>query len=135
LKAIGRIHTFLYRRSGGRIGGRAWGLRILLLTTTGRKTGRLWTTPLCCYPDGDALVVVASNGGGRTPSWFLNLKQNPAVTIQLGREQRAVTAREATPEERARLWAAITTVAPGYLKYQERAHRTIPLGILEPAQR
>ena len=135
MKSIGRFHTFLYRLSGGRIGGRLWGLRVLLLTTTGRKTGTQWTTPLCCFPDGDDLVVVASNGGReRTPSWFLNLKQNPAVTIQLGREQRSVTAREASPEERERLWAAITAVAPGYLKYQQRAHRVIPLGILEPAK-
>jgi F420H(2)-dependent quinone reductase len=133
LKSIGRIHAFLYRLSGGRIGGRAWGLRILLLTTTGRKTGRLRTTPLCCFPDGDALVVVASNGGGRTPFWFLNLEDNPRATIQLGRERRAVTARAASPEERERLWAAITAVAPGYLRYQQRAHRTIPLGILDPA--
>jgi deazaflavin-dependent oxidoreductase (nitroreductase family) len=135
LKAVGGLHRVLYRASGGRVGGRVWGLSILLLTTTGRKTGKLRTTPLCFLPAGDDLVVVASNGGmDWFPSWWLNLLQDPRATVQVGRTRRAVTAREATPEERARLWVEVTTIAPGYLKYQQRTRREIPLGILQSDQ-
>src|SRR3954447_25324229 len=134
LKLVGGAHTLLYPASGGRVGARIWGLSILLLTTRGRKTGRPRTTPLCFLRDGDDLVVVASNGGmDWFPSWWLNLQREPRATIQVGRTRRPVRAREATPEERARLWAQLTSIAPGYLKYQARTSRTIPLGVLEPA--
>lgn len=133
LKTLGGLHKLLYRTSGGRLGGRIWGLSILLLTTTGRKTGKSRTTPLCFLPAGDDLVVVASNGGmDWFPSWWLNLLHEPRATVQVGRTRRAVRAREATPEERARLWKELTAIAPGYLKYQQRTQREIPLGILEP---
>ena len=129
-----RRATLLYRLSGGRVGARIWGLSILLLTTRGRKTGRLRTTPLCFLRDGDDLVVVASNGGmDWFPSWWHNLLGEPLATIQVGRTRRAIRAREATPEERIRLWSELTSIAPGYLKYQERTARTIPLAILQPA--
>jgi deazaflavin-dependent oxidoreductase (nitroreductase family) len=134
LKTVGGVHKVLYRASAGRVGGRIWGLSILLLTTTGRKTGKARTTPLCFFPDGEDLVVVASNGGmDWFPSWWLNLSHEPRATVQVGRRQRTVRAREATPEERARLWAEVTSIAPGYLKYQQRTQREIPLGILQPA--
>jgi len=134
LKTAGAIHRALYRSSGGRVGGKVWGLSILLLTTTGRKTGKARTNPLCFLPDGDALVVVASNGGmDWSPSWWLNLRAQPRATVQVGRAKRAVRAREATPEERVRLWAAVTSIAPGYLRYEQRTDRPIPLVILEPA--
>jgi len=133
LKILSAVHQRLYRASGGRVGGSIWGLPILLLTTTGRKTDTLRTTPLCFLADGDDLVVVASNGGRDWfPAWWLNLSQQPRATVQVGRSRRAVVAREATPEERARLWAELTTIAPGYLRYQQRTRREIPLGILEP---
>jgi len=129
---VGGAHTLLYRASGGRIGTRIWGLSILLLTTRGRKTGRPRTTPLCFLRDGDDLVVVASNGGmDWFPSWWLNLMREPRATIQVGRTRRPVRAREATPEERDRLWTQLTSIAPGYLKYQARTSRTIPLAILQ----
>jgi deazaflavin-dependent oxidoreductase (nitroreductase family) len=134
LKVVGGVHALLYRASGGRVGARIWGLSILLLTTRGRKTGRPRTTPLCFLRDGEDLVVVASNGGmDWFPSWWLNLLREPHATIQVGRARRAIRGREATPEERVRLWAQLTSVAPGYLRYQERTSRTIPLGILQPA--
>ena len=134
LKVVGGAHTLVYRASGGRVGTRIWGLSILLLTTRGRKTGRPRTTPLCFLRDGEDLVVVASNGGmDWFPSWWLNLLREPLAAIQVGRTRRPVRAREATPEERARLWAQLTSIAPGYLKYQERTSRTIPLAILLPA--
>ncbi len=135
LKTVGALHRAIYRASGGRVGGRIWGLSILLLTTTGRKTGRLRTTPLCFLPDGGNLVVVASNGGlPWFPAWWLNLRAHPQATVRVGRVRTAVVARPAAPDEWARLWTAITTIAPGYLAYQRRAPREIPLAILQPAE-
>jgi hypothetical protein len=91
LRAASAVHRALYRVSGGRIGGRVWGLSILLLTTTGRKTGRGRTTPLCFLQDGDALVVVASNGGmDWFPDWWLNLLEQPHAEVLVGRGRRAV---------------------------------------------
>ncbi|HVP75581.1 MAG TPA: nitroreductase/quinone reductase family protein [Gaiellaceae bacterium] len=135
LKSVGVLHGAVYRASGGRVGGRIWGLSILLLTTTGRKSGRLRTTPLCFLPDGGNLVVVASNGGlPWFPAWWLNLQAQPRATVRVGRARTAVVARPAAAEERARLWTAITTIAPGYLEYERRAPREIPLAILQPAE-
>ena len=135
IRAMGSVHRAVYRASGGRVAGKVWGLSILLLTTTGRRTGATHTTPLCFYPDGENLVVVASNGGLEWfPSWWLNLKEHPRAEVQIGRARKAVVARAADPEERARLWAEITAIAPGYLEYERRAPREIPLAILEPAQ-
>jgi deazaflavin-dependent oxidoreductase (nitroreductase family) len=134
LKAASAVHRTLYRASGGRIGGRIWGLSILLLTTTGRKSGRARTTPLCFLRDGDALVVVASNGGmDWFPDWWLNLLEQPRADVLVGRERRAVVARRAAPAEHARLWAEITAIAPGYLRYRARTAREIPLVLLETA--
>jgi deazaflavin-dependent oxidoreductase (nitroreductase family) len=113
--------------------GRVWNLPILLLTTTGRKSGVSRTTPLCYLIDGDDLVVVASNGGmDWFPDWWLNLQNDPQATVEIGRSRRTVVARAATPDERERLWATLTAIAPGYLEYERRTSRQIPLGILQP---
>jgi len=66
------------------------------------------------------------------PDWWLNLMSEPRATVEIGRSRRAVVARRAAPEERERLWAALTAIAPGYLEYQRRTSREIPLGILQP---
>jgi F420H(2)-dependent quinone reductase len=133
IRAMGRVHRVVYRATGGRVGGRVWGLSILLLTTTGRKTGKVRTTPLCFYPDGETFVVVASNGGlAWFPSWWLNLLEHPQGEVRVGRTTRPVVARPADPDERARLWGEITAIAPGYLEYERRAPREIPLAILRP---
>jgi deazaflavin-dependent oxidoreductase (nitroreductase family) len=134
LRLVSAVHRALYRVSGGRAAGRVWGLSILLLTTTGRTSGAARTTPLCFLADGENLVVVASNGGmDWFPDWWLNLLSDPRASVEVGRVRRAVVARAASPEERERLWAAITAIAPGYLGYQRRTSREIPLGILQPA--
>ena len=131
---LGALHRLLYRASGGRIGRRIWGLEIVLLTTTGRTSGRARTVALCSLRDGKSFVVIASYGGlDRSPSWWLNLRREPRATVQLGRERHAVVAREATGDERSRLWAEVTARAPGYLDYERRTARRIPVVLLDPA--
>ena len=130
---LGGLHRILYAASGGRIGSRIWGLEIVLLTTTGRRSGRQRTVPLCSLRNGDGFVVIASYGGlDRSPGWWLNLQQQPRATVRLGRNTHYVVGREATPSEHEHLWAQITTRAPGYLDYQRRTNRRIPVVLLEP---
>jgi deazaflavin-dependent oxidoreductase (nitroreductase family) len=130
---LGALHRVLYRLSGGRIGGRIWGLPIVLLTTTGRQTQTKRTVPLCSFRDGDDVVVIASYGGlDQPPAWWLNLQANPQAELVVGRERRTVIARDAAPDERARLWADVTARAPGYLEYERRTTREIPVVILQP---
>lgn len=130
---LGALHRLLYQASAGRIGSHIWGLPIVLLTTTGRQSGLRRTVPLCSLRDGESFVVIASYGGlDRSPSWWLNLQREPRATVQLGSVSHDVVAREATPEERARLWAEVTRRAPGYLDYERRTSRRIPVVLLEP---
>src|SRR4051794_26667524 len=128
----GAARRLLYRASGGRIGGRLWDLRVVLLTTTGRRSGKRRTVPLCSLRDGDDVVVIGSYGGlDRPPAWSLNLAADPNAELEDGRARRSVVARIASPEERARLWAEVTARAPGYLEYERRTSREIPVVILE----
>jgi deazaflavin-dependent oxidoreductase (nitroreductase family) len=134
LNMMSSTHTGLYRLTGGAIGGKMFGAPILLLTTTGRKTGKQRTTPLLYLPDGENLVIVASKGGApEHPAWFFNLKANPQVTVQLGRDVRKMAARESTPDEKARLWPKLTAMYSGYADYQKKTTREIPLVILSRA--
>jgi deazaflavin-dependent oxidoreductase (nitroreductase family) len=130
--AFVKVHVALYRASGGRLGGRLRkGAPVLLLTTTGRKTGRRRTTPLLYVEEGDRHVVVASAGGAPShPAWYLNLRSNPAATIQVGGRKLAVTAETAALEERARLWPRLTQMWPQYDDYQAKTRREIPVVIL-----
>ncbi len=129
---LGALHRLLYRVSGGRIGGRLWGLRVVLLTTTGRQSGKQRTVPLCSFRDGADVVVIASYGGlDQPPAWWLNLQAHPQAEVLDGRTSRMVTARNADPEERSRLWAELTAKAPGYLAYERRTTREIPVVILQ----
>ena len=128
---LGALHRLAYRASGGRIGGRLWDLPVVLLSTTGRRTGKQRTVPLCSFRDGDDVVVIASYGGlDQPPSWWLNLEADPHAELTDGRTRRDVTARNADPDDRARLWAEVTARAPGYLAYERRTTREIPVVIL-----
>ena len=130
---LGTLHRLLYRASGGRIGGRLWNLPVVLLTTTGRQSGKQRTVPLCAFRDGEDTIVIASYGGlDQPPAWWLNLEANPQAELLDGRTRRSVTARTASPAERTRLWAKVTTRAPGYLEYERRTEREIPVVILQP---
>jgi deazaflavin-dependent oxidoreductase (nitroreductase family) len=132
-KRVGRLHGWLYRATGGRVGHSAGRITNLLLTTTGRKSGQERTVPLAYIQDGDSLVVVASNGGSdQPPAWWLNLQKEPRATVQTGADTRTVVAGEATGEERARLWARLTEVNPFFSRYEVLAKRTIPVVVLRP---
>jgi len=130
---LGALHRILYSASGGRIGSHIWGLEIVLLTTTGRRSGKKRVVPLCSLRDGESFVVIASYGGlDRSPSWWLNLQHESRATVRLGRVTHDVVAREAVLTERERLWAQLTARAPGYLDYQRRTNRRIPIVLLDP---
>ena len=127
-KVFAGVHVFLYRRSRGRIGGHVRGGPVLLLTVTGRKTGRKRTTPMLYVADGGDLIVAASNGGMHwSPSWWLNLRAYPVADIQIGGQRRTVRAEQADPAERARLWPLMNQMWPGYDGYQRRTRRVIPV--------
>ena len=120
--------------SRGRLLGRVAGMPVLLLTTTGRKSGKPRTTPLTFFRDGNDLVVIASNGGSdRAPGWWLNLQHDPRAVVGIGGEELNVTARAAPPEQRERLWVEITATYSGYAKYQQKTARQIPVVLLTPA--
>ena len=133
LALITRAQRALYLATGGVIGARFFGIRMLLLSHTGRKSGASRLTPLLYVEDGADVVIVASNAGDAlNPAWLYNLRANPDVEVQLGREHRAVRAREAGPEEAARLWPLLTASYRFFPDYQRRADRPIPILILEP---
>jgi deazaflavin-dependent oxidoreductase (nitroreductase family) len=112
--------------------GHIWnGVPVLLLTTTGRKTGQKRTTPLIYARDGDDYLVVASMGGApQHPDWYRNLLADPSAAIQVRADHVGVTARPAGEEERARLWAIVAAPWPNYDAYQSRTDRVIPVVVL-----
>jgi deazaflavin-dependent oxidoreductase (nitroreductase family) len=125
-----RLAVGLYRRSSGRIGGHVAGTSVLLLTTTGRRSGKAITRPVGYFDHDGVRYVVASNGGAPAdPAWYRNLLAHPEVTVEVGRERYQAVATPAAGEERARLWEHAVAVAPAYGKY---AHgpREIPVVVL-----
>jgi deazaflavin-dependent oxidoreductase (nitroreductase family) len=106
---------------------------ILLLTTTGRRTGRPHTVPLLYLRAGDTLVVIASYGGrDRHPAWYLNLVATPEVEVQVRKGRFRARARTAAPEERASWWPRVVAAYGDYAAYQTRTDRVIPVVLLEP---
>ena len=133
IRFLSRAHLAAYRLSRGRVLGSVAGMPVLLLTTTGRRSGKVRTTPLTFFRDATDLVVVASNGGAdRPPDWALNLQQTPRAVVEIGTNKVAVTARPASQQERERLWIVITATHAGYARYQERTTRPIPVVLLTP---
>lgn len=127
-----RDHIEEYVATDGDKGHRWRGMTTLLLTTRGRKSGLLRRTALIYGRDGDNYLIVASNGGAaKHPLWYLNLAANPDVEVQVGPDRFAARARDATPEEKPRLWAIMTAIFPTYDRYQQKTRRDIPLVILE----
>ncbi|MET7773721.1 nitroreductase/quinone reductase family protein [Nocardia sp. NPDC005366] len=141
MKYGSRAQAWAYRRTRGRIGG-TWrigaGFRkpvpTLLLEHQGRRSGNWFTVPLLYITDGADLVVVASQGGrAENPQWYRNLVVHPDAFVQVGRDRRAVRARDASPEERARLWPELVDAYADFDAYQSWTSRRIPVVILTPA--
>jgi deazaflavin-dependent oxidoreductase (nitroreductase family) len=134
IRVMSRLNTWVYRASGGRIGGRfPGGAPVLLLTTVGRKSGRPQTAPLLYLKEGDDYVVVASKGGmSHNPLWFKNLEANPRVEVEVGGRAMAMTARRASDDEKTALWPKLVAMYPSYADYQARTARNIPVVILTP---
>ncbi len=132
MRVVSVLHTAIFRWTGGRVGGKfPGGALMLLLHTTGRRTGSGRTTPLLYIEDGDNLVLIASAGGAaKHPAWWLNLRENPETTVQIGRDILPVRAEEATGDERERLWAKAVEVYSGYAGYQRNTTRQIPVIVL-----
>jgi deazaflavin-dependent oxidoreductase (nitroreductase family) len=128
-----RLHPKLYRWTSGRLGGRLMGMRVLLLTTTGRRTGQSRTTALTYLPRGSSFVVIASVlGEPRHPAWCLNLRENPEAQVQVMGDRIPVCAREADGEEREALWAEVAATVEDYREYAQRTERKIPVVVLDP---
>jgi len=133
LRWAGKMNVPLYRASGGRIGGRVGKAPVLLLTTTGRKSGESRTAPVVYLADGENMIVIGSNAGNdRVPAWALNLKAKPDAEVEVGRRQVHVRARVAEGEERADLWRKSNQQYAGFDDYEARTDRDIALFVLEP---
>jgi deazaflavin-dependent oxidoreductase (nitroreductase family) len=137
---VGRAHVWIYRKTGGRIGGK-WrigaGFRkpvpTLLLEHRGRKSGKQFTVPLLYMRDGDDVVIVASQGGRpEHPQWYRNLVADPDTEVQIGPRRSAVHAVVADPEERARLWPKLVDTYADFDNYQSWTEREIPVVVLKP---
>lgn len=127
-------HTRTYVESGGIDGTRLFDNDILLITTRGRRTGKLRRTPLMYGRDGDEYVVVASyRGQPHHPCWYLNLEANPEVTLQVGAEIFLGKARVADPDRKPVLWRLMTGLFPGFAAYQQQTTRQFPVIVIERA--
>lgn len=125
-------HIRDYVSTGGKKGHRWHGVYTLLLTTRGRKTGKLRRTALIYERDRDRFFVVASQGGAKEhPNWYLNLVDEPELTVQVGSDVFAARARTATAREKPRLWRLVSSNWPEYERYQARTTRDIPVVIIE----
>ncbi|EGD55448.1 nitroreductase family deazaflavin-dependent oxidoreductase [Gordonia neofelifaecis] len=141
IKIGSRLNTRLYRLTRGKLGG-TWrvgaALRkptpVCLLTTVGRKSGQKRTVPLLYLRDGQAIVLVASQGGlPKNPSWYYNVRDEPAVSIQIGGDDRAYVARIAGDAERAELWPRLVDLYADFDTYAAWTDRAIPVVVCEPA--
>jgi F420H(2)-dependent quinone reductase len=133
LRWTGRLNIPLYRLSGGRIGGRVGKAPVLLLTTTGRKSGQRRIAPVVYLADGQSFAVIGSNAGHRNePAWSLNLKANPEAEVEVGRRKLPVCARIADGEKRAELWRRHNEQFSGFDEYKARTDRDIAVFVLEP---
>jgi deazaflavin-dependent oxidoreductase (nitroreductase family) len=137
LKVMNGVHRLVLGASRGRLGWSASGMPVVELTTIGRRSGQSRTTLLTSpYQEGSTLVVVASRGGDdRDPAWFLNLRDQPKVTVSVGgKPPQAMRAEVAGPDQRARLWPLVTAEHRNYANYQEKTKREIPLVLLHPIE-
>jgi deazaflavin-dependent oxidoreductase (nitroreductase family) len=132
-RSVSAAHEIAYRMSGGFVGGWIGGMPVLLLTTTGRRTGKQRTTPLTYFEiDGRILIVASYGGDERHPAWYLNLDADPDVVVERGSRRDQMTARTLSPSERDDIWPRITRRNPMYESYQRNTERRIPVVELVP---
>jgi len=133
IKWMSRGNAWIYRRTDGKLGGVFQKSAVVLLTTTGRKTGQPRVSPLLYLRDGDRVILVASQGGReKNPLWYLNLKTDPKVSVQIKDEVLQLRARDATAEEREHYWPKLVAMYPSFEDYQSWTDRVIPVVICEP---
>lgn len=121
-----------FHANSGKVGGPFEGATLLLLTTTGAKSGLSRTTPLVYMADGERLAIFASKGGAPTsPDWYYNLVAHPTVTVEVGTEKFNATATVVSREERDRLYSQQATKSPNFAEYEQKTTRIIPVVILE----
>jgi deazaflavin-dependent oxidoreductase (nitroreductase family) len=134
LRLAGKLNVPLYRLSGGRLMNKVGDGPVLLLTTTGRKSGEQRTAPVLYLEHGEAMILIDTNGGNeRLPGWSHNLTALPRAEVQIGREKTAVTARVAVGAEREELWRACNEQYSGFDEYARWLDRTPSVWVLEPA--
>ena len=128
IRLIGRLHTWLWKLTGGKLGNTLGRAPFMMLTTRGRKTGRARTTPVLYFQYGAHLIVVASFGGNDMhPAWYLNLECCPEAEVILNGERRQLVAYEVSPEEKELIWPRLVKMYPNFAIYQQRTRREIPL--------
>lgn len=133
LRISGKLNVPLYRLSRGRVGGKVGRAPVLLLTSTGRRSGQQRTAPVLYLKDGERLVVIGSNAGNeKAPAWSLNLKSNPDAAVEVGSEHSLVRARVTEGEERAELWRKMNEQYAGFDAYDANTSRDIAVFVLEP---
>jgi deazaflavin-dependent oxidoreductase (nitroreductase family) len=133
IKAFNKTVTDEFRDNDGKVGGQFEGANLLLLTTTGAKSGEPRLSPLAYFHiDGKLLILGSYAGADFNPAWVHNLRANSAARVEIGNESSEVTARELPPAERDQLFDKITAAAPGFGEYQARTTRIIPVFELQP---
>lgn len=124
-----------FRANGGAVGGRFEGRTLLLLHTTGAKTGKERVNPVAYTQDGDNYVVIASKGGAPThPAWYYNIIAHPRLTVEVGTETTQVDAKVAEEPERTRLYNKMVEIFPGFDDYRRKTERMIPVIVLAPVK-
>jgi deazaflavin-dependent oxidoreductase (nitroreductase family) len=128
IRLIGRLHAWLWKLTGGRLGDLFGRAPFMMLITRGRKTGRERTTPVLYLQYGADLIVVGSFGGNDVhPAWYLNLEQRPEAEVIINGERRRLLAHKVSPEEKEIIWPQLITMYPNFAVYQQRTRREIPL--------
>jgi F420H(2)-dependent quinone reductase len=132
MKWMSGTNTWIYRRSNGRLGGTFQKAPVALLTTTGRKTGKPRVSPVLYMREGDRVILGASRAGSdKNPLWYLNLKADPSVSVQIKDEVLRLRARDATAEEREEYWPKLVAMYPNFEDYQSWTDRVIPIVICD----
>lgn len=133
LRLMGRFNVPIYRLTRGRLMNSVGDAPVLLLTTTGRRSGQQRTAPVCYLADGERVVVIGSNAGYENePAWSLNLKTNPDATVEVGADRKSVRARVTEGDERAGLWRRMNELYAGFDDYEARTSRDIAVFALDP---